>query len=211
MKKVCITLIAIFAIALPAFAEKSGKEAYELSCKACHGDNGAGGKDFGQGPNLTILKPEYAKAQFKAILDGKRKGPGTVNMLKTLKDSKLSEKEIQAAMEYAIKLPKAKSNHKNIGDAKIGKTKFLLCATCHGQKGEGYVNPAIPAPRIAGQADFYIVDQIKSFKAGHRGNDTPGGMQMKAMSGMLVTENDMKNVAAYLKSLGEQETKSEKK
>jgi hypothetical protein len=41
---------------------------------------------------------------------------------------------------------------------------------------------------------------LKSFKAGHRGNDTPGGMQMKAMSMTLATEEDMKNVAAYIRS-----------
>jgi uncharacterized protein len=203
MKKFAFVMIALIAITLPVFAEKTGKEAYELSCKACHGDNGAGGKDFGQGPNLTILKEEYVKAQFKVIREGKRKGPGTVNMLKTLKDSKLSEKEIQAALVYAIALPEAKSNHKGIGDKNLGMGKYMICATCHGQKGEGYINAAIPAPRLAGQADFYIVDQVKSFKAGHRGNDTPGGMQMKAMSNILVTEADMKNVAAYIKSLGE--------
>ena len=201
MKAVSLSILLAVSFTFTMHAEKSGKEAYEISCKACHGDNGAGGKEFGDGPNLTILKDDYSKQQFKAILEGKRKGPGTEKMLKALKDSKLSEKEIQAAFDYAIKLPEAKSNHKGFGNENIGKGKFMICATCHGQKGEGYINPAIPAPRIAGQADFYIVDAIKSFKANHRGNDTPGGMQMKAMSATLVTEDDIKNVAAYIRTL----------
>lgn len=183
-------------------AEKSGKEAYKLSCVQCHGENGAGGKDFLQGPNLTILKDEYFKEQFSAILDGSRKGPGTVNMLKILKESKLSDKEIQAAAAYAMKLPRAGANHKKIGDAKKGKEKYTtMCIHCHGANGEGYSNPALPAPVLAGQSDFYIVDQIKAFKAGHRDTGTPANQQMKAMSNLLVTEEDIKNVAAYIRTL----------
>ena len=200
MKKISVIFLICSLFALPGFAQKSGKKAYEISCQNCHGANGAGGKDHLQGPNLTILKKEYFMQQFKAILDGKRKGPGTVNMLKTLKDSKLTDKEIMAAAEYAVKLPEARPNHKKFGDAKKGKDKYVACLHCHGDKAQGYTNPGLPAPRLVGQSDFYIVDMLKSFKAGHRGNDTPGGMQMKAMSMTLATEEDMKNVAAYIRS-----------
>ena len=152
-------------------------------------------------PNITILKDEYAKQQFKAIMDGKRKGKGSESMVKALKDSKLSDKEIQAALDYALKLPEAESKHKGFGDKTMGQARYVICGTCHGQNGEGYINPAIPAPRIQGQSDVYIFEMVKSFKAGHRGNDTPGGMQMKAMSMTLATDEDIKNVAAYIKSL----------
>ena len=202
MKTIFFTLIlslASFSIAI----EKTPKEAYDLSCKACHGDNGAGGKEFGQGPNLTILKKEYLEGQFKLILKGTRKGPGTVNMLKVLKESKLTEKEIQSALAYAIKLPEAKSNHKNIGDPVKGKDKYNICGTCHGPKAMGYFNPGIQAPRISGQADFYIVDMLKSFKKGHRGMDTAGGFQMRAMLNALGSDEDLVNVAAYIRTLSE--------
>ena len=202
MGKTSVMLIALLLCICSAYAEKSGKEAYKLSCVQCHGENGAGGKEFLQGPNLTILKDEYFKEQFKAILDGKRKGPGTVNMLKILKESKLTDKEIQAAAEYAMKLPRAGANHMKFGNVKKGKEKYsTMCIHCHGAKAEGYTNPALPAPRLAGQSDFYIVDQIKAFKSGHRDTGTPANQQMKAMSNLLVTEDDMKNVAAYIRSL----------
>ena len=202
MQKTIMFFILVNLFSLSAFAEKTAKEAYDLSCKACHGENGAGGKEFGQAPNLTILKEEYVRAQFKVIRSGKRKGPGTVNMLKVLKDSKLSEKELQTALDYAIKLPEVKSNHMKIGDKLKGKQKYTVCGTCHGPKGEGYFNPGIPAPKIVGQADFYIFDMLKSFKVGHRGMDTPGGFQMRAMANaVLSSEDDMKNVAAYIRSL----------
>ena len=202
MRSTSIVLSFLFICVGSVYAEKSGKEAYKLSCVQCHGENGAGGKDFLQGPNLTILKDKYFQEQFKAILDGKRKGPGTVNMLKVLKDSKLSDKEIQAAANYAMKLPRAGANHKKFGDAKKGKAKYsTMCIHCHGAKGEGYTNPALPAPRLAGQSDFYIVDQIKAFKAGHRDTGTPANQQMKAMSNLLVTDDDIKNVASYIRTL----------
>ncbi|MCM8529796.1 MAG: PA14 domain-containing protein [Lentisphaeraceae bacterium] len=200
MRKVSLALMFCVLFTLPVFAEKSGKEAYEISCLKCHGANGAGGNDHLQGPNITILKKDYFMAQFKAIRDGVRKGPGTVNMLKVLAESKLSEKEIMAAAAYAEKLPEARANHKKFGDAKKGQAKYVVCLHCHGDKAQGYTNPALPAPRLVGQSDFYIVDMLKSFKAGHRGNDTPGGMQMKAMSMTLTTEDDLKNVAAYIRS-----------
>ena len=201
MKTLSVVICASIAFSLSVMAEKTGKEAYAASCVQCHGEDGSGGKESLQGPNLTILKETYVREQFKAILDGKRKGPGTEKMLQVLKESKLSEKEIQAALDYAISMPETKSHHQNIGDAEKGKMKYMICATCHGQKGEGYVNPAIPAPRIGGQADWYVFDMVKSFKAGHRGNDTPGGMQMKAMSMTLVTDDDIKNTAAFVREL----------
>lgn len=202
MGKTSLGLLALFLCICSAYAEKNGKEAYKLSCVQCHGENGAGGKEFLQGPNLTMLKDIYFKEQFKAILDGTRKGPGTVNMLKILKESKLTDKEIQAAAAYAMKLPRAGANHMKIGDAKKGKVKYsTMCIHCHGMRGEGYSNPALPAPRLAGQSDFYIVDQIKAYKAGHRDTGTPANQQMKAMSNLLVTDDDIKNVAAYIRSM----------
>jgi len=200
MKKIIavVSLCCLFAIS--ASAGESGKKAYELSCQKCHGANGAGGKDHHQGPNLTMLEKDYFLAQFKAIRSKKRQGHGTINMLRVLEESKLSEKEIQAALEYSLKLPKASANHKKFGDAKKGKTAYALCIHCHGDKAQGYSNPGLPAPRLVGQADFYIVDMLQSFKKGHRGNDTPAGIQMKAIAMSIATEDDMKNIAAYIRS-----------
>ena len=79
--------------------------------------------------------------------------------------------------------------------------KYALCGSCHGPQGKGYINPAIPAPRLTGQPDWYIVDSLKNFKIGHRGTEDPPAMQMKAMSMTLPTEKDYADVAAFIKSL----------
>ena len=193
-------LLVLFT--LTTQAAKSGKEAYEVSCKECHGDNGAGGKDFGQGPNLTILDEYYFRKQFTLIRDKKRKGPGTVLMNTYLDEkAKLSPEELEAAVVYALELPPAKPNHKNnFGDASKGAARYALCAACHGPNGRGNINPGLPAPRIAGQADFYVYEQLKGFKAGHRDGDTPSAIQMKGMAMTLESEDAIKNIAAYIRT-----------
>ena len=203
MLKKSITLAcSVMLIGAFAQAEKSGKEAYAASCMSCHGENGAGGKESGTGPNLTILKDDYATKQFKLIRDGKRVGEGSKKMNEFLdKEAKLSAAELEAALKYALELPEAAPNHAKIGNAAAGTASYALCGTCHGQKGEGYVNPAVPAPRLAGQADWYIVDSLKAFKAKHRGSGDPLGMQMQAMSMTVPTDEAAANVAAYIATL----------
>lgn len=202
MKTYILFSLILFAGSFMLKAEKSGKEAYNLSCKECHGENGAGGKDFGQAPNISILDEYYFRKQFKAIRSKTRKGPGTVAMNAYLdQKAKLSEEEIEAAVQYALKLKPAEANNKkDFGDASNGAARYALCGTCHGQDGKGNINPAMPAPRLAGQADFYIVDQLKNFKNGHRGGGTsPSEIQMKGMAAYLEDEKVMKDIAAYIR------------
>jgi cytochrome c553 len=202
MKKFIFSVTAALALTFTAQAEKTGKEAYEVSCKSCHGDNGAGGIESGQGPNLTVLKEDYFRKQFKNIREGKRKGPGTVNMNKFLDEqAKLTDAELELAIKYALELPKAAPKHKNIGDVDLGRMKYAICGTCHGPKAEGYLNPAVPAPGLVGQPDWYIVDSLNNFKIGHRGSEDPMAMQMKAMTMTLPTEKDFQDVAAFIRSL----------
>ena len=202
MKKPIIFSIFMILFSLSSQAAKTGKEAYNLSCKECHGEDGAGGKDFGQAPNISILDEYYFRKQFKAIREKKRKGPGTVAMNAYLdQKAKLSKEEIEAAIQYALKLKPADPNHKkDFGDASNGAARYALCGTCHGQNGKGNINPAMPAPRLAGQADFYIVEQLKNFKNGHRGNGTSASeIQMKGMASYLENEKVMKDIAAYIR------------
>ena len=198
-----ISVLTVMLLSLSAMAEKNGKQAYEASCKVCHGAEGAGVKDPKiSGPNLTILKDKFAKEQFALITSGKRKGPGVENMMKVLKESKLSDKELQNALDYALKLKEAPSFHVGGGDPKKGKARYsTICLHCHGQNAKGYSNPALPAPRLAGQSDIYIFNQIKGYKAGHRDGVTPASQQMKAMSMTLATDKDIMDVAAYIRTL----------
>ena len=215
----------------PEYPEITGKVVYESTCKACHGENGEGGTQTGNGPNLTILDEEYFRKHYTMIMEGKRsrtdnaegKIDGAKNMKDTLekaiipadytpeKDKKFTAEHYELAIKYVLSLPEASSKHATEadtaaygGDAAAGKLKYAICATCHGPNGEGgKFNPTAPAPRIAGQADWYVIHQVKNFKENVRGNDPSDvpAMQMKAMSMTLATDKDIKDVAAYIKTL----------
>jgi len=88
------------------------------------------------------------------------------------------------------------------GDAARGKTFFTPCIACHGPDGGG--NQALFGPPIRQLNDWYVVQQLENFKAGIRGTnpkDTYGAL-MAPMAATLPDEQAMRDVAAYLATLG---------
>jgi cytochrome c oxidase subunit II len=86
-------------------------------------------------------------------------------------------------------------------DPAAGKALFTVCSACHGQQAEGL--QALNAPKLAGQADWYLKREIENFKSGVRGAD-PGdkaGMQMVPMVATLANEDAIDNVVAYIETL----------
>jgi len=81
------------------------------------------------------------------------------------------------------------------GDAEQGKEKAnQICQACHGMDGNGI--PGQPVwPKLAGQHERYIYKQLMNFKNNERYN-----IQMTPMA-MPLTEDDVKNVAAYFSTL----------
>lgn len=78
-------------------------------------------------------------------------------------------------------------------DADRGKTLYATCIQCHGDSGQG--NASQKAPRISGQYDWYVIQQITDFKSGVRKNPE-----------MLpfikdINEQDIKDLAAYILTL----------
>lgn len=78
-------------------------------------------------------------------------------------------------------------------DAARGETLYKTCVSCHGPAGEG--NEAMKAPRISGQYDWYIVSQIKAFKALERKNPTMLPF-IKNLS-----DKDIEDLAAYVSKM----------
>lgn len=77
-------------------------------------------------------------------------------------------------------------------DVQAGKTKSAVCAGCHGADGNSISGVW---PSLAGQHVSYLVKQLKDFKSESRIDPT-----MKGMAGILATEADMQDVAAYYQS-----------
>lgn len=84
------------------------------------------------------------------------------------------------------------------GDAKAGKGLYSTCIACHGASGEG--NMKLNAPMLAGQGDWYIARQLKSFKDGIRGSNPKDvyGFQMRPMAMMLKDDKAINDVSAYI-------------
>jgi cytochrome c oxidase subunit 2 len=87
------------------------------------------------------------------------------------------------------------------GDAAMGQAQYAVCAACHGAQGEG--NPALNAPKLAGQESWYMRRQIEYFKNGARGAhpDDEFGRQMAPMAATLVNDAAIENVIAYVQTL----------
>jgi len=87
------------------------------------------------------------------------------------------------------------------GDATRGSQLFAPCTACHGLEGKG--NEQLKAPALVNQADWYIVAQLKSFRAGMRGTHSSDvtGLQMRPMSLTLPDDQALLDVAAYVGTL----------
>ena len=84
-----------------------------------------------------------------------------------------------------------------------GQAQYALCATCHGQQGEG--NLALNSPKLTGQPVWYIERQLQYFKTGVRGGEGDVyGQQMAPMAATLIDDDAVRNMAAYIASLPDQ-------
>ena len=84
------------------------------------------------------------------------------------------------------------------GDPDKGESLYKVCAACHGDNAEG--NADIQAPRLAGQYEWYLSQQLQNFRAGLRGSDPldKNGAVMKPMAEMLADDQAIENVVAYI-------------
>lgn len=87
------------------------------------------------------------------------------------------------------------------GDVTVGAAQYAVCASCHGQHGEGL--PAMNAPKLAGQGDWYLKRQLMKYKNGLRGThpEDTYGQQMAGMAATLANEQSVDNVVAYIGTL----------
>jgi cytochrome c oxidase subunit II len=87
------------------------------------------------------------------------------------------------------------------GNASAGKPLYAVCSGCHGPQGEG--NPALHAPKLAGQGDWYLKRQLTYYKQGTRGTHEKDvfGKMMAPMAATLPNDIAINNVIAYIKTL----------
>ncbi len=87
------------------------------------------------------------------------------------------------------------------GDPAAGQALYGVCSACHGAQAEG--NPALNAPKLSGQGDWYLKRELQLFKSGARGaheKDTFGKV-MAPMAATLADDAAIDNVVAYIRTL----------
>jgi cytochrome c oxidase subunit 2 len=95
----------------------------------------------------------------------------------------------------------AQTSARAAGDVAAGTQLNAVCASCHGPQGEG--NPALHAPKLAGQGDWYLKRQLRQFKHGARGAHDKDvfGKMMAPMAATLADDAAIDNVSAFIKTL----------
>ena len=181
----------------PAF---SGSELYD-SCKACHRVGGEGDLTLAA-PAIAGLPASYVERQLNNFRTGMRGAhPDDYEGLRMRPMSRqmANEQEVAIVTRY-VSTMKANKVAPTLtgGNAEAGKATYAVCLACHGPTGLG--NEQLKAPPLAGQADWYLVSQMKKFKSGIRGTATGDtmGAQMRPMAMTIPDEQGMKNVAAYI-------------
>jgi len=173
-------------------------------CFTCHGTDGVGSEGI-QAPRLAGMEPWYLQRQLELFRAGGRgkhaednQGMEMQPMAAILTDENIADIiEWAATWEYKPAVPTLTA-----GNAANGRQLYQACATCHGADAQG--NEAMNAPALRGQNDWYMVTQLKNFKAGFRGTDPLDtfGAPMRAMAAGLADEQAIIDVVSYINTLG---------
>jgi cytochrome c oxidase subunit 2 len=172
-------------------------------CAGCHGAQGEGNPAM-NAPKLAGLGDWYLRRQLVHFKQGARGthekdtfGKIMAPMAATLPD----EKAIDDVAAYIMTLPEQSPGGAVKGDVKSGRSRYAVCAACHGADGRGIAQ--MNAPRLQGMSDWYLERQLKSFRDGIRGVHPQDvyGSQMALLAATLNDDQAISDVVAYIGSL----------
>ncbi len=192
-----------FFIAFQAEAAADRGKALFKQCASCHGEKGEGKQNL-EAPAIAGLPEWYILAQVKKFDSGVRgKHHADAGGLRMRPMAKTLDRkgDIEAVSSYVASLSVNLTPATLGANSADGQMKYGLCAACHGQKAEG--NVQLGAPPLANQSDWYMLTQLKNFRAGIRGSDASIDMTGAQMAGIAKTlsDEDMLSVLAYIKTL----------
>lgn len=207
MKKFYLVPCLLFLTYQTSFAADllaKGKEIYQ-TCVPCHGPSGAGNQEQ-MAPAIAGMDEWYVLNQLERFRSGARglhpedKGG---HRMRPLARTLNNQDEIKAVATYVASLAAPDLTPTLEGGRPLkGRDAYAVCAGCHGMKAEGMEAPQ--GPRLTQTNDWYLLTQLKNFKAKIRGGDMnkdPLGATMASMAASLQDEQAMKDVIAYIQSL----------
>ncbi len=101
------------------------------------------------------------------------------------------------------KVPSQTEIHSSNGNVEAGKSVYVTCQACHGEKGEG--NQDLFAPSLVNLESWYLERQLNNFRNGLRGYDPSDihGQQMATIAKTLTEDDQVKDVVAYIETLSD--------
>lgn len=186
----------------PALAQ-AGERAPQLYrlCKSCHGLNGEGNQKV-RAPSIAGLPAWYIEAQltkYKIGVRGTHPDNIVAMRMRPMARALFKDGDHKLVAEYVAALPRPITPATIKGSVVKGEAKYNeICVTCHGAQGEG--NQVLGAPPLARASDWYLRDQLHSFKDGIRGVDPrdTSGMSMRPMA-MQLSDQDMDDLVSYIR------------
>ncbi len=198
-----LTVVFLTSAAAHAAGDPAkGKELF-IFCMACHGQSAEGvpalnaPANAGQDLWYMLRQMNNFRAGIRGAHPDDTFGAQMRPMALTLPDAQA----VQDVVTYIATLDMPEPPVTIEGDIEAGKRAYETCIPCHGEYGEGA--KALDAPRLSKQYDWYLVLQLNNFKAGIRGthqNDIYGA-QMRIMAQMLETDEQVRDVAAYIATM----------
>ena len=118
-------------------AKAIGERLFMNNCSQCHGSDARGGKGF---PNLTDADWLHGGApeKIKETL-----ALGRIGNMPPMGAAVGTSDDVKNLANYVLSM--SNSPHDSV-KAALGKSKFVVCAACHGMDGKG--NPALGAPNL---------------------------------------------------------------
>ncbi len=182
-----------------------GAELFQL-CSVCHGTDGAGNREY-LAPSIAGMDATYVFVQLQKFRDGRRGTQFDDISSMRMRPMALtlgSKADVESVAKYVAQLPAATPPPQVTGDPARGKELYTLtCTACHGPTGEGV--KAIHGGPLTYSSDWYILDQIKKFRAGTRGADPrdPIAIMMRPLVLALPDEQAMLDVVAYVNTFSQ--------
>ena len=171
-------------------------------CTTCHGVEGIGNIAI-EAPRLAGMEAWYLKRQlenFRAGIRGTHEEDVQGIAMRPMA-AKLSDESIADIVDWVGDWEYVPAEATVEGNVRQGRTAFQACAACHGANAQG--NEALGAPALAGQNDWYLLTQLRNFRAGFRGShqEDTFGSQMVTMSKTLRDDQAIINVVSYINTL----------
>ncbi|WP_028219298.1 c-type cytochrome [Paraburkholderia oxyphila] len=171
-------------------------------CAACHGIDGNGTAEMY--PRLAGQYPQYLYKQLVQFKGGPGIRPLRQNATMQAMVVDLSDADMKALAQYYAAQPpsQGKSMHAELVEA--GKSIYThggaggapACISCHRETGGGI---APDFPRITGQHETYVSEQLQAWKSGKRG----GKGKLMSLIVPLLSDDEIAAVSAYVASLGQ--------